>query len=158
MWSYVSVPTRLRSSSAHGVDWRTGVDVHHSWSFTHIVKRSRVTDVYNESRKGELKTRPIYECRCDERLKTKSEKSTLLVNTGLIGELEHLKIKTRLIDEMFVGVMGEYVFLKVIGVPSIFKVIRKTSTLVRVLPTFVFRVTENVTQRKWNSPRSCYVS
>ena len=48
--------------------------------------------------KRELKTRPIYEYRCDERLKTK--------------ELEHLKIETRLIDEMFTSVMGEYVFLK----------------------------------------------
>jgi hypothetical protein len=27
----------------------------------------------------------------------------------LIGELENLKIKTRLIDEMFPSVMGEYV-------------------------------------------------
>jgi hypothetical protein len=32
--------------------------------------------------------------------------------TGLLGELEHLKIETRLIDEMFPSVMGEYVFLK----------------------------------------------
>ncbi len=31
-----------------------------------------LTFVYFESRKRELKTRPIYECRCDERLKTKS--------------------------------------------------------------------------------------
>jgi hypothetical protein len=30
----------------------------------------------------------------------------------LSGELEHLKIKTRLINEMFASVMGEYVFLK----------------------------------------------
>jgi hypothetical protein len=71
--------------------------------------------VYYESRKRELKTRPIYECRCDERLKTKSEKSTRLTYTGLIGELEHLKIKTRLTDEVFVSVMGEYVFLKVVA-------------------------------------------
>ena len=28
-------------------------------------------------------------------------------------ELEHLKIKTRLLDEMFVNVMGEYVFFKI---------------------------------------------
>jgi hypothetical protein len=28
------------------------------------------------------------------------------------GELEHLKIKTRLINEMFPSVTGEYVFLK----------------------------------------------
>ncbi len=68
--------------------------------------------VYYESRKGELKTRPSYECRCDERLKIQAEKSTRLTYTGLIGELEHLKIKTRLIDEMFTSVMGEYVFLK----------------------------------------------
>ncbi len=68
--------------------------------------------VYHESRKRELKTRCIYECRCDERLKTKNEKSTYLTYTGLFGELEHLKIKTSLIDEMFASVMGEYVFLK----------------------------------------------
>ncbi len=68
--------------------------------------------VYYESRKRERKTRPIYECRCDERLKTKAEKSTHLTYSWLLGELEHLKIKTRLIDEMFASVMGEYVFLK----------------------------------------------
>ena len=62
--------------------------------------------------KRELKTRPVYECRCDERLKTKAEESTRLTYTGLLGELEHLKIKTRLINEMFASVMGEYVFLK----------------------------------------------
>jgi hypothetical protein len=32
--------------------------------------------------------------------------------TGLLVELEHLKIKTTLIDEMFAIVMGEYVLLK----------------------------------------------
>ncbi len=53
-----------------------------------------------------------YECRCDERLKTKDEESTRLIYTGLLGELEHVKIKMRLIDEMFASVMGEYVFLK----------------------------------------------
>ena len=75
-------------------------------------KGGKKNNVYYESRKRELKTRPIHECRCDERLKTKSEKSTHLTNTGLLGELEHLKIKTRLINEMFAIVMGEYVFLK----------------------------------------------
>ena len=54
--------------------------------------------VYYESMKRELKTRPIYECRYDERLKTKAEESTRLVYTGLLGELEHLKIETRLIE------------------------------------------------------------
>ncbi len=72
------------------------------WNFT---KRTRCGVllcllVDYESRKRDLQTRPTYECRSNERLKTKSEKSTRLVYTGLIGELEHLKIKTRLIDEM----------------------------------------------------------
>jgi hypothetical protein len=40
----------------------------------------------------------VYEYRCDERLKTKKEESTLLSDTGLVVELEHLKTKTRLID------------------------------------------------------------
>jgi hypothetical protein len=34
-----------------------------------------------------VKTKPIYECRCDERLKTKAEESTRLSCTWLIGEL-----------------------------------------------------------------------
>jgi hypothetical protein len=55
-----------------------------------------------------LKKRPINECRCDERLKTKSEESTRLTYTGLFGEQEHLKIKTRFINEKFASVMGEY--------------------------------------------------
>ena len=60
--------------------------------------------VYYESIMRELQTKPMYECRCDERLKTKSEKSTRLSYTGLFGELEHLQIETRLIDEKFVSV------------------------------------------------------
>ncbi len=75
-----------------------------------VMKDSKT--VYYESRKWEVKTRPLYECRCDERLKTKTEKSTRLGYTGFLGELEHLEIETRLIDEMFASVMGEYVFLK----------------------------------------------
>jgi hypothetical protein len=63
--------------------------------------------LYYESIKRESKTRPINECRCDERLKTKDEESTRLVYTGFLGEREHLKIKTRLIDEKFASVMGE---------------------------------------------------
>ena len=56
-----------------------------------------------------VKTKLIYECRCDERLKTKVEESTRLAYTGLLGELKHLKIETRLIDEKFASVMGECV-------------------------------------------------
>jgi hypothetical protein len=89
-----------------------------TWNVVHSIFGQRVEErelsetIYYESRKRELKTRPIYECQCDERLKTKSEKSTRLVYTGLFGELGHLKVETRLIDEMFASVMGEYVFLK----------------------------------------------
>ena len=44
-----------------------------------------------ESRNRELKRRLIYECRCDERLKTKVEGSGHLRYTGLCGGPEHLK-------------------------------------------------------------------
>jgi len=73
--------------------------------------------VYYEVINREIKIRPIYECRCDERLKTKpkevyyesikrdlrtkTEESTRLTDTGLVVELEHLKTKTRLIDKKF---------------------------------------------------------
>ncbi len=52
-------------------------------------------------------------CRCNERLKPKVEESTHLTYTGFHGELEHLKIKTRLIDEKFASVMGECVIMNV---------------------------------------------
>ncbi len=59
--------------------------------------------------KRETNIRLIYECRCDERLNDKVEGSTRLTYTGLHGGLEHLKIKTRLINERFVSEMGECV-------------------------------------------------
>jgi hypothetical protein len=61
--------------------------------------------VYYESIKRELKIKPIYECRCDGRLQTK--KFTRLSYTGLVVELEHVKIKTRLTNEKFASVKGE---------------------------------------------------
>ena len=76
--------------------------------------------VYYETIKREIKRRPIYDCRCDERLKTKAERSTRLTYTGLLGGLEHLKIETRLIDEKFVSAnaMGEYVTCLLYTSPS----------------------------------------
>ncbi len=62
----------------------------------------------------------MYECRCDERLKTKVEGSTRRTYTGLRGDLEHLKIKSDL---------------------SIFKVIRSATDLVRISSIFVLRCT-----------------
>ena len=57
--------------------------------------------------KREIKRILIYECRCNERRKAKSEGSTRLVYTGLGGGLEHLKIETKLRDERFENVNGE---------------------------------------------------
>jgi hypothetical protein len=48
------------------------------------------------------------ECRCDERLKVKDERSTRLTYTGLRGGLEHLKIKTRLTGERVESAMGAF--------------------------------------------------
>ena len=62
--------------------------------------------VYYESINRKLNKRLICECRCDERLKTRVEESTRLTYTQLVGELEHLKTETRLIDEMFASEMG----------------------------------------------------
>ncbi len=79
-----------------------------------IRKREKVSSesgevVYYESIKRELKIRGVYECRCDERLQTKPKEFKRLAYTGLVLELEHLKIETRLIDEKFANAMGEYV-------------------------------------------------
>jgi hypothetical protein len=63
--------------------------------------------VYYESIQREPKIRGIYECRCDERLQTKSKEFTRLAYTGLVLELEHLKTETRLIGERFANAMGE---------------------------------------------------
>ncbi len=53
-----------------------------------------------------LKIKPMYECRCDGILQTKI--LMRLAYTGLVVELEHLKIKTRLTNEKFASVKGEY--------------------------------------------------
>jgi hypothetical protein len=61
--------------------------------------------VHYESMKRKLKIKPIYECRCNERLPAK--RFTRLTHTGLVVELEYLKIKTRLTNEKFASVKGE---------------------------------------------------
>ncbi len=64
-------------------------------------------EFYYESIKRESKIRGIKKCRCDERLQTKTKEFTRLPYTGLVLELEHLKIETRLINERFPNGMGE---------------------------------------------------
>jgi hypothetical protein len=78
----------------------------------------------------------MYECRCDERLKTKTMEVTSLSHTGLAVELEHLNIETRLTIEKFASSMGEYV-TEVIGDPSRLRLIRKAAVLERIFPHFV---------------------
>ncbi len=85
---------------------RTVLSTHSVWCVKRVTSRV-ILVVYYESIKRELKRRLIYEYRCDERLKTKNEESTRLTDTGLVVELEHLKTKTRLIDEKFVSVRNE---------------------------------------------------
>jgi hypothetical protein len=70
-----------------------------------VIPRRRLehVTVYYESIKRERKRRLMYEYRCDERLKTKTEEFTRLTDTGLV-QLEHLKIKTRLMDDKFASV------------------------------------------------------
>ncbi len=76
-----------------------------NWMKKRREPRSNFFFVYYESMKRKLKTKPVYECRCDGRLKTK--RFTRLTHTGLVVELEHLKIKTRLTNEKFASVKGE---------------------------------------------------
>jgi len=87
-------------------------------------------------------------CRCNDRLKVKTDGSTRLAYTGLRGELEHLKIETRLIGESFECVMGEC-DLEAIGAPSILKLIRIAAALARMSPTFDLSCEENAARRKW---------
>ena len=54
-------------------------------------EKLKVFIVYYESIKRELKIKPVYECRCDERLQTKTKRFTLLSYTGLV--VEHQKIR-----------------------------------------------------------------
>ncbi len=75
--------------------------------FISVKSVNRFFFVYYESIKREPKIRGIYECRCDERLQTKTKKFTRLPYTGLVLELEHLKTETRLISERFANAMGE---------------------------------------------------
>jgi hypothetical protein len=77
----------------------------------HLVHRIRKVGtnffIYYESTNRKLKTKYICGCRCYERLQTKTNEFTSFSYTELVLELEHLKIETRLITEMFSNVMGE---------------------------------------------------
>jgi hypothetical protein len=98
------------------------------------MKRDYKLFLYYEEIKRKLKRMPIYECRCNERQKAKSEESTRLTYTGLCEALENLKIETRLRDERFESVKG-VCYLETIGVSSTLKLIRNAASLTRMLST-----------------------
>jgi hypothetical protein len=73
-WPHTNVSAPICSPNDIRMDrLQDHLDATQSWS------------VYYESIKRELKIRPTYDCRCDERLKTKAEDSTRLTYTGLRG-------------------------------------------------------------------------
>jgi hypothetical protein len=69
--------------------------------------QDQLIEVYYELIKRDPKIRGINKCRCDERLQSKIKEFTRLPYTGLVLELEHLKIETRIISERFANAMGE---------------------------------------------------
>ncbi len=81
---------------------------------------------------------------CDERVKPKSEESTRLVYSGLLGVLEHLKIETRLIDEKFASVMGECVIQRV------FCLLFRCGDDPKLIPKILGKIWKNLIQTKTN--------
>jgi hypothetical protein len=99
----------LVAVEAHRADLTTHtLSMSSSGSTGHLGDSNRtLLEVYYESIKREPKIRGINKCRCDERLQTKTKEFTRLPYTGLVLELEHLKIQTRLISERFENAIGE---------------------------------------------------
>ncbi len=79
---------------------RTG---HGRFTQVELLKLQKIGQ-FPESTKRKRKTKYICECRCYERLKAKTKEFTCLSYTELVLELEHVKIETRLITEMFANV------------------------------------------------------
>jgi len=100
---------KWRCDSASNTDDRNSASTPSTRSHTFLPIKLDQLIVYYESIKWKLQIKCIYECRCDERLQNKTKEFTRLSYTGLVVELEHIKISTRLIDEKFVNTMGEYV-------------------------------------------------
>ena len=90
--------------------------------------------VYYESIKRELQIRPIYECRCDERLQTKSKEFTRLLYTGLFGGLEHLKDRDEVNRREDCEWDGWVCDLNVVDTRSKLSVIRRAAAFPRMFP------------------------
>ena len=128
--------------------YRWFIDIQHNPLCTSVSGPSFI----NQSIKRKLNTRLTRECRFDERQKAKVEGSTRLTYIGWHGELEHLKIETRLIvtkldHKREVSECDGWVCdLDVSGASSIFKIIRNVTTLTKMFPTFDLNCEENTTR------------
>ena len=79
------------------------------WNGLHKLRGGTWLFYFEQQIKQDLNGINICGCRCNERLKAKTDVSSCFTYTGLCGELEHQKIETRLIDESFECVMVECV-------------------------------------------------
>ena len=95
--SYVSGPTRLRSSSGHGVDWRTGVDFQHTGSFTHSPKLQVWGRDPWGTRNISFVSRPYF-------FPQNCMSCSLSVGTGLLNNLFRLTINTH-VREVFCNLL-----------------------------------------------------
>ncbi len=93
---------------------------------------------YEQQIKRELKGIHICGCRRNERLKAKTDGSKCLAYTGLLGELEHLTIETRLIGESFMSVWWVNLWSRIYTEVShqYSTLIRSASALARMCLTF----------------------
>ncbi len=103
--------TRLHQSTVRVVYYKST----YRGSERHLPRSPRV---YYESTKREPKIRGINKCRCDERLQSKTKEFTRLPYTGLVLELEHLKIETRLISVMFASAILPYLLFVCSRIPE----------------------------------------
>ncbi len=107
--------------------------------------------VYYESINRELKIKPIYECRCDERRQTKTllfiyyESIKLLYDRGTGTPKDRDEVNNREVCE-WDGWVCDW---EVIGTPLRFRLIRKEVALARIFPDFDFSIEENAPRRKW---------
>ncbi len=85
MWSEKESKWNWRQGHCRGFSRKDCMGTPRHWKPSLPQRYGETYFVYYESRKRELKTRPIYECRWVERLKTKAEKYTRLAFTGLLG-------------------------------------------------------------------------
>ena len=105
--------------------------------------------VYYESIKQELKRRPIYECRYNERLKLNLRDLHVSHTQGVTGTGTP-KDRDEVNRQEVYECDGLVCDLDVIGVPSKLSVIRKAEALTMLRGTLDLSCEENTVRWKWN--------